>query len=124
MAGTMVESGRLNKRLTIQRLKTAALKDAAGHTDPLNGDNWETYTTVWAEMVSQGSREFQRAKQTQANLSNLWRVRYSSTAAAITTAMRITWSDGGTSRTEQVANPPQHEDGNHRMMMFGAIESK
>ena len=81
-------SGRFNKRVTIQQLKTG-VEDANNQTDVTDSNNWQTYATRWMELIPKGGREFRYAQQQEADLTHLVRFISDSTTRGITPQMRI-----------------------------------
>lgn len=75
-----MRSGKLNRRIVIEQVSEA--RDAIGGTS----ETWTTFATVWAEFMYQAGREFFAAKQINAALDEIIRIRY---LAGITAKMRV-----------------------------------
>jgi SPP1 family predicted phage head-tail adaptor len=76
----MIITGRLNRRIIIEQSSEA--QGTIGEVTP----TWTTFTTLWAEFVSQTGREFVAAKQLNAAMDCMIRTRY---VAGITAKMRV-----------------------------------
>jgi len=79
----MIRAGDLNQRLTIQQATVA--RDTYG----AEIQTWATYATVWASKKHNVSREFYSAQKINAEVTDLFIIRYRST---ITTKMRISYN--------------------------------
>lgn len=89
-----MQSGRLDRLVTIQHIASSA-PDAAGQVIA----TWGPLATVWAERRDQRSREFFAAKQINAEIAAVYRIRWRSD---ITTLMRLV--DGAV--TYEIVGPP------------------
>lgn len=85
--------GAFQERIVIQS-RTATLGEYGDETEA-----WATANTVWAEVLPQTGREFMAAKQVQADLTHLIRIRYASSTKP-TVEQRVYWE----SRTLQILN--------------------
>lgn len=76
----MIAAGKLNRRIIIEQVTETR--------DEMGGviQTWATFATVWAEFVSQTGREFFAAKQVNAALEAIIRIRY---IAGVTAKMRV-----------------------------------
>lgn len=81
--------GAFNERVTIQKPRTDATADAAGHVDLTDETNWEQHCVRHARFLSHAGREFFNAKQTQADLSEIVEVFYDGDTRTITPKMRL-----------------------------------
>lgn len=79
--------GKYNERLTIESLKGTA--DAHGHIDNTSNDNWKTYTSSYATVMTRGGREFWKVDQQAADVTHVWRCPYGKALAAATPDMRL-----------------------------------
>lgn len=80
----------LNRHFDLERPRGEA--DAGGHLDLSDNNNWESLGDFWLKLHGQGSREFYRERQVQADITHVADVPWSSVTADITTDMR--WNDG------------------------------
>lgn len=64
-------------------------KDAHGHIDNTDPDNWSEYTSSYASVKSRGGREFWKTDQVASDVSHVWRCPYSSELVAATTRMQL-----------------------------------
>jgi len=78
-------SGELNRRITVQ--KNTPTRSASGGVKPA----WTTHATLWAAKRDQSGTETFSAGAERAAIRTIWRILYSSEAAAITAQMRITY---------------------------------
>jgi SPP1 family predicted phage head-tail adaptor len=102
-------AGKKRDRITIQRLKTEAeglAVAASGKFDQTLDSNWTTYATRWAEIFEPSGREYQQEGQVKSETTHIVTIDFDSTTKAITTAMRVRWSDGGTIRLLQILAKP------------------
>lgn len=109
---------RLNRRVTVQQIKSDATPDAAGQIDESNNDNWEAYIRVAAAIVAKSSKEFFGADQVQADITHQLTLRWSRKADAIEARMRII--DG--SKQYNLSSAPFDPDGNRKILKLNAIE--
>ena len=90
----MLEAGKLNRRITIQR--RAAGVDSRGQASGA----WQDVATVWAMEMPRSAREFFAAGQYQPELSMAWRIRY---RTDITADMRVVDDRG---QPWEIVGPP------------------
>jgi SPP1 family predicted phage head-tail adaptor len=81
----------LNRRVTIQRLKTNATKDVNNEVDHTVDANWETYATRSAAFKSRGGSERFASDMIQAGQTHRVRMRSDSTTRGISPAMRMVY---------------------------------
>lgn len=79
-----MESGKLNKRITIQRRINSP--DDEGYVV----DSWEDIKTIWASMITTGGGEFYAAQKIHAETNVVFNVRFIS---ILTTQNRIKWGN-------------------------------
>lgn len=82
-ARPMIESGRLNQRVTLQ--SPAGSRDALGE----RVTTWTDVATVWAAIEPLSTRETFAAAQAQSEATHRVTVRYSTTTAAIGPEWRV-----------------------------------
>lgn len=92
----MPKTGDLNRRITIEQPDPNATAGGFGHVDLTDDANWTTYAERWAKKATTGSREFERARQTQAELAARFTLRFDNETKAITPEMRVIDEDGST----------------------------
>lgn len=114
-----IAAGELNRRVTLQRIKTNATPDAHGHIDETADSTWESIGDRWAKFWGEGSREFFRAKQIQADMSHLIDLRYDGTTSTLTPRDRIRY-DG---RTLHILSARDAEEA-HVVMRVEAKETR
>lgn len=105
-----IRAGRLNKRITIQKLSAA--NDDFGSAPP----QWETFATAWASVEPLQGREFMSTSGEQAQVTTRIRLRY---IPGITSAMRVL-SEG---RVFNLAGPPVDPDMRHRELHLMTVET-
>lgn len=66
----MIGAGQLTKRVILQAPSVTKAADGAETV------TWTTLSTIWAEIASSGGREFWQAKQANAEISHMVRIRY------------------------------------------------
>lgn len=86
-----MNSGRFDKRVTIQKLKTTP--DPPARLDPTDDDSWETYATRWAEIVETTGREYEHSDKVQSDVTHRVTLMFDSLTRSIQTAMRVRWID-------------------------------
>jgi SPP1 family predicted phage head-tail adaptor len=84
-----LSAGTFDRRVTIQKIKTSPSLNALGEADLTDDANWETHCVRWASVDTQGGREFWKRQRVQAEVDQIFRVRYDSTTKAITPRMRV-----------------------------------
>jgi len=92
-----LDPGKLDKQIIVQRLSETNLRGELMNV-------WSTLTTVWAEVLSRGSREVWRAQQAMGELEYLVRIRRYD---GLTTKDRVSWG----SRTLEVIGVQETEIG-------------
>jgi SPP1 family predicted phage head-tail adaptor len=80
-----------NRRIVIQKLKTAATVDGHGEINRTLAANWETFATVWASFQSLNGGERFASDYTQSGQTHRVFVRWSSTTKQISPLMRISY---------------------------------
>lgn len=111
---------KLDKQVTVKRIKTGLTPDAAGHIDETNEANWITYGTFYCEIVTKGSREFFRGEQVNADITHQITIRHSTSSAGITTSMKLVYQG----RTFNISEPPRNVNEDNEWLVFGAVEVK
>lgn len=103
-------------RVVIERLKSSATVNAAGHIDETDSDNWEEYITRWANITyGKGSERLVGDQQNATQLADV-ELRSDSGTRAITTAMRMRLSGSG--EVFNIAEPPVDIDGRRVSVRF------
>ena len=104
---------RFDTFVRVERIKASATAGADGHIDQTDDDNWEEYWLGHAHRLPKGSREFYRASQINADLTELWEVQKNRATQGITSEMRAKFRDLDTDRTFNILGPPS-EAGDRR----------
>lgn len=78
-----------NEPITIQELDAGTIPDAHGHIDATSADGWAPYHTAFADVFTDGSREFWKANRVSNSVSHIWSMQWDTTAAAATPRMRL-----------------------------------
>jgi head-tail adaptor len=100
-----MSAGKKRYRITVQRLKTDAegvTRAASGKIDKSLAANWTTHAARWADIEEPTGREYQAEGQVRAETTHLVAIERDSVTKAITTEMRISWNDGGTTRLLEI----------------------
>lgn len=104
----VIDAGRLNRRVTLQRRAT----DASG--DPQK-DQWEDVATVWGEIANAGSREYWEAHATHGMLTHKITIRYRPDVGA---DLRIRYGE----RTFAAVAPPVDVGAAHKYLVLKCRE--
>lgn len=112
-------AGKKRYRITVQRLKTDAeglTREASGKIDKSLAANWTTHISRWAEIAEPGGGETQQEGQVRSEVTHLVRMDWDSGTRAITSEMRVSWSDAGTTRILDItrANGKSNRSGGRR----------
>lgn len=83
-----VSRSALQHKVTIKQ-DVGTSSDGGGQVIP----DPQPYDTFWAENKSQSGREFYRARQVHADITHLWEVPWSRSAAAVTTEMQLVFDN-------------------------------
>jgi head-tail adaptor len=78
-------------KITVERIKVAAVEDPLGGVDLDDADTWETYHEPYAWSVARGGSEFARFGIVNEEVTHVFDVRKGSETEAITAADRIMW---------------------------------
>jgi SPP1 family predicted phage head-tail adaptor len=105
-----MRAGALRKRVTIQQ-PIEGSRDELGER-PVN---WGDVTTVWAELLPQSGREFFRASQVRADLTDVVRIRY---RPGISARMRLLLNG----RVLNLAAPPVNVEDRNRELLLYCVE--
>lgn len=79
----MIDAGKLNKLVMLQK-KSSTTKDTAGKKTV----TWENVCKVWCQFMDSRGREFMAAKQANAKVTHMLKIRYLST---VTNEWRATY---------------------------------
>lgn len=109
-----VSRAALQHKITI-RQNTGSSLDGGGQVIPVMGP----YGTFWAENKSQSGREFYQARKVHADITHLWEVPWSQSAAAVTTEMQLVFN----SRTMEILSVI-NVDEDDRVVRISARETK
>jgi len=107
-----MRAGTLRKRVTIQQ-------PSEGSADPLNEKvmSWSDVATVWATVLPQSGREFYRAQQVHADLTDVVSIRY---RPGITARMRLVLGP----RILNLAAPPVNVEDRNRELLLYCVEEQ
>jgi SPP1 family predicted phage head-tail adaptor len=100
-----MQAGQLRHPVTIQEL-TTSLNDYGETVEA-----WSDWENVFAEIKPQSSREFQRAKQLQADATHVLKIRY---LPGVTSGMRVKFGD----RILNLMQPPLDEAERNRELLL------
>lgn len=104
-----MNSGNFNRRVTVQQIESNPETDAHGEVDLTNEANWETYAVRWAEIQSEGGKEFWKVNKVNAEVSHLIRIPYDRLTLGIDSKMRIRLGDRTINIVSVVDPDERHE---------------
>jgi SPP1 family predicted phage head-tail adaptor len=111
---------KLDKYVTVRKLRSGLTPNASGHIDETDETNWTNAGQEWAEFITQGSREFFRGEEIAADITHQVTMRWNRRAATYTTDMQLKM--GG--RTFHIAAPPVNIDEQDLYLRFATKEIK
>lgn len=112
-------AGKYNKRVVVQRLKSTATVNAAGHIDESDDDSWETYCERWCKITHAKTPEQQVGGQQVSYDSAEFVLRYDTTVSAIDATMRVRVGD----KIYSVATAPVDIEGDSKEVVFRAVSA-
>jgi SPP1 family predicted phage head-tail adaptor len=113
MAYQRIESGRLDRRVTIQALTETS--DGAGGQDRA----WSDVTTVWASIEPGSGREFVAAQQMQPELSHVVRIHF---RTGVTSKHKLKYAPNGVARSFSIhAVIDPHEENEQLVLLCAEV---
>ncbi|TXH56418.1 MAG: head-tail adaptor protein [Desulfurellales bacterium] len=110
---------RLNCVVVVQRIKSAATRDANNEIDLTSSGNWETYATRLASFKTRGGSERFASDMIQAGQTHRVYMRRDATTKSITPEMRLSY-DSRYFNILAVAD----QDEMHEWMVIDCVEAK
>jgi hypothetical protein len=109
-------------RVTVKKPDENATKDASGKVKLSDETNWRIVCQRWCQVLPRGSREFQRQDQIGQEVTHLIRIRYDNESKKFKTKWKLAETVNSATRYFDLAGPGIDEDGEHKFLLFPAIE--